>query len=283
MVSKKKSYSLPYIAGKIYNIWWLTGLDFDHLTLTSSLTLAPIDPAIIFKFNYTDNRELYEVGPIRPGEPLTTASLFVRNDLGLDANNCQNGEYSHDNTAGYRTFSICASPINRTYFETTDVTAIYCRYLCPAPPGEFVKESFVRYWSNVSQWPEGRLPAAGENVSVNGNWTIIMDIDPAPCEFMTIDGDVIIEDIQDRKIECDTLWIRAGKITAGSTAIPFTHKLTFKINGLKNSSGYVFDDSLVGNKLLVVSGTLSLIGASPASLYSRLTATVQVGATQLTV
>lgn len=58
----------------------------------------------------------------------------------------------------------------------------------------------MRYWSNVTQWPEGRLPAAGENVTVNGNWTIIMDIDPAACEFMTIDGDVIIEDTSDRKI-----------------------------------------------------------------------------------
>jgi hypothetical protein len=127
------------------------------------------------------------------------------------------------------------------------------------------------------------LPTAGENVTVNGNWTIIMDIDPAPCEFMTIDGDVIIEDTQNRNIECDTLWIRAGKLTAGSAAVPFTHKLKIKINGLKNSAGYVFDSSLVGNKLFVVTGTLSLIGASPSTLYSRLTSTVQVGATQLTV
>ena len=52
----KKTYALPYIAGSIYNIWWLTGLDFDQLTLSSSRALKDTDPAVIFKFNYTLNR-----------------------------------------------------------------------------------------------------------------------------------------------------------------------------------------------------------------------------------
>ena len=56
MVSEKKSYSMPYIAGRIYNIWWLTGLDFDHLAMTSSYYMQPSDPAIRFRFNYTLNR-----------------------------------------------------------------------------------------------------------------------------------------------------------------------------------------------------------------------------------
>ena len=198
MVSATKTYAMPYIAGRIYNIWWLTGLDFNHLSMTSSSYMQPTDPAIRFKFNYTLNRELYEVGVVRPGEPLTTSNLVVRsNDLDTS---CTNGAYYHDNTAGSRNFSLCASANGRTYFETVDITSIYCRYLCPVPPGEFIKETFVRYWSNVTQWPEGRLPIAGENVTVNGNWTIIMDIDPAAYEFLTIDGDVIIENTEDRKI-----------------------------------------------------------------------------------
>ena len=65
-------------------------------------------------------------------------------------------------------------------FQSINLEAIYCRYLCPAPAGEFVKEDFLRLWSNATQWPEGRMPVAGENVSVNGNWTVLMDVNPAP-------------------------------------------------------------------------------------------------------
>lgn len=56
MVSAKQTYAMPYLAGRIYNIWWLTGLDFDHLAMSSSSYMTPNDPAILFKFNYTLNR-----------------------------------------------------------------------------------------------------------------------------------------------------------------------------------------------------------------------------------
>lgn len=67
MASIRQSYSLPFITGKIYNIWWLTGLDFDHLSMFSSYTLSANDLPIRFKFNYTLNREIYDIGPMRPG------------------------------------------------------------------------------------------------------------------------------------------------------------------------------------------------------------------------
>ena len=41
-----------------------------------------------------------------------------------------------------------------------------------------------------------------------------MDMDPAPCGNMTIDGDVIIEDKVDRNITCEMIWIRIGSMTA---------------------------------------------------------------------
>lgn len=59
MKSAKRTYAMPYIAGKIYNIWWHSGLDFDHLSVSTSYYMKPTDPSIIFKFNYTLNRELY--------------------------------------------------------------------------------------------------------------------------------------------------------------------------------------------------------------------------------
>jgi hypothetical protein len=130
----------------------------------------------------------------------------------------------------------------------------------------------VRYWSNASQWPFGRLPLDGENVTVNGNWTIIMDIDPAVCEFMEIDGDVIIPNGADRNITCQSIWIRAGSLTAGSASAPYANSLTIQLNGNKNDPGYVFDPSLEGGKLFVVTGKLTLYGIIPATTSAKLAA-----------
>ena len=58
---KPFSYSFPFIGGRTYNIWFLTGLDFTHMALDVSQLMDDSDPAIIFKFNYTENRELYEI------------------------------------------------------------------------------------------------------------------------------------------------------------------------------------------------------------------------------
>jgi hypothetical protein len=97
-----KTYALPYITGNIYNIWWLTGLDFDHLSMFSSYSLTTNDLGIRFKFNYTLNREMYDIGPIRPGENFNVSSLFTPDGNFTDSS-CYNGEYYHDNSVGNRT------------------------------------------------------------------------------------------------------------------------------------------------------------------------------------
>jgi len=33
MIAIRRSYSVAYIAGRTYNLWWLTGLDFTHLAM----------------------------------------------------------------------------------------------------------------------------------------------------------------------------------------------------------------------------------------------------------
>jgi hypothetical protein len=33
---QRKAYSIAFAAGRIYNIWWLTGLDFTHLNIDVS-------------------------------------------------------------------------------------------------------------------------------------------------------------------------------------------------------------------------------------------------------
>lgn len=96
-----------------------------------------------------------------------------------------------------------------------------CEYLCPQAPGVFVKENFIRTWSNLSQWPNGVLPQAGSNVTINGNWTVMLDIDPAPLDFLIIDGTLFANNTRNVNITANSIHIRYGNISAGSPSVPF--------------------------------------------------------------
>jgi hypothetical protein len=100
---------------------------------------------------------------------------------------------------------------------------------------------------------------------------------------MTIDGAVIIEDVANRNITCNSIWIRAGSLTAGSAATPFTHNITIQLNGNKSDPGYVIDAGYEGSKFLVVTGGLNLYGVSPATVATKLTATAVPGDTTFSV
>ncbi len=57
----------------------------------------------------------------------------------LDVNTCGNGDYYHNNAKGIRTLHLCASGRNRSIYEFMQINGIYCRYVCPAPPGSCEK------------------------------------------------------------------------------------------------------------------------------------------------
>lgn len=150
----------------MYNAWWLTGLDFTHLAIDISKNFQNSDQAIVIKFNYTENRELYEIGQLI--NKVIPNNTFINPTLSgpLDRTTCNFGDYTHDNNN--RTLTVCLTSRGRNQlFEYLDINGIKCRYLCPSPAGEFVKEPFIRLWSNVTQW-NGSLPVAGQNVTIPG-------------------------------------------------------------------------------------------------------------------
>lgn len=151
------------------------------------------------------------------------------------------------------------------------------------PSGTFIKEDFIRDWSNATQWPGGVVPQAGDNVTLNGNWTVVMDIDPNPLGYFIIDGTLIAKDNRDTNLTADSIFIRAGNLTAGSKASPFLHKFTIQVNGNKSDVGQVIDPIVAGNKFFVVTGILNIHGVSPANPITTLAEGAAAGATTIKV
>ncbi len=100
---------------------------------------------------------------------------------------------------------------------------------------------------------------------------------------MEINGDIIIEDTMDYNITANNIWIKTGNVKVGTPTTPFTHNFTFQLNGVKNGSGFTVDPLLTGNKMFVVTGSLSLYGIAPETTSTKLTAYANKGATMINV
>ena len=285
---KPFAYSLPYICGRTYSLWFQTGLDFDHMAIDVTNKFEDTDDAIIFRINYLKTRELFEifqmVNKVQSGQLISATSGAM-----LDPAACNFGDYTHDNEADVRHMTICATSRNKVRERVyLDINAIKCRYLCPAPTGEFEKEAFTRLWSNATQWPEGRVPVDGENVTIPGPWTIFIDIQPATIDFFEIDGGVFLlynSSNPHITIQANGIWIRAGSFeTVKDTTTGFyPGKLTFILTGSKTDHGWAFSPALAGNKIFVNTGVLKLYGPAPATTWTKLKAIARVGATTIQV
>lgn len=122
-----------------------------------------------------------------------------------------------------------------------------------------------------------------DNVTINGNWTVLLDVDPAPLNYLVIDGTLIADDTRDVNITARSIFIRAGNVTAGSASTPFMHKLTIQISNTKEDHGWYIDPLVAGNKYIIVTGSLNLFGMAPTTVTTFLTASATKGDTVISV
>ena len=102
-------------------------------------------------------------------------------------------------------------------------------------------------------------------------------------KHLQIDGTLVVpNDKGDMKIEAHSIRVK-GNFKAGNSAVPFPNKLLIKINGEKGDGQIQIDSLERGNKLIAVTGLLSLYGKSPITDQTRLIATVTPGSTTMTV
>ena len=57
----KNSWAMPFATGNYYNAHWKWGLDFMHMAVAPS-RLWEDDEGIVLRFNYTDYREIFQIG-----------------------------------------------------------------------------------------------------------------------------------------------------------------------------------------------------------------------------
>jgi hypothetical protein len=133
-------------------------------------------------------------------------------------------------------------------------------------------------WSNPATWPNNRVPAAGEQVTIDSGKDVVLDVSPPALGGITINGKLRFADNAD--LELSTEWIMIhGELEIGTEAKPFQHKATITL------TDNVKDEQLMGmgdRGIMLSGGTLNLHG-NRNNTWTKLSATAAAGATSIEV
>jgi cell migration-inducing and hyaluronan-binding protein len=83
-------------------------------------------------------------------------------------------------------------------------------------------------WSDPATWPEGKVPAAGDKVTIARDKSVLLDVSPPALNGLTIDGKLSFSNNAD--LELTTEWIMLhGELAIGTEARPHTRKATITL------------------------------------------------------
>jgi cell migration-inducing and hyaluronan-binding protein len=134
-------------------------------------------------------------------------------------------------------------------------------------------------WSDPKSWPDGKIPRAGDAVTIGKDKDIVLDVAPPALRSLTIEGKLSFSNDKDLELKTEWIYLPGGELDIGSEKSPHTRKATITL------TDNVPDENIntMGDRgIMLVKGTLSLHGDRKNS-WTKLSATAKAGATMIDV
>jgi hypothetical protein len=145
-----------------------------------------------------------------------------------------------------------------------------------AAPAPGVKQT---RWSDPASWPDGKVPGAGDAVTIGRDMNILLDVDPPALRSLTIQGKLSFSDERDIGLETEWIYMPGGELAIGSEAKPHTRNAVITLTD--NVRGE--DINTMGDRgIMLMSGTLNLHG-DRENAWTKLAKTAEAGATRIEV
>jgi len=99
-------------------------------------------------------------------------------------------------------------------------------------------EDFFRFWSDISNWPDDKLPEDDSEVEIKPFWNMILDIEVTPLiKMLKVHGKLTFSDDIDVHLRVKHVSIRGGEFIIGSVLTPYTHNAKITLLGTKEENG----------------------------------------------
>ena len=134
-------------------------------------------------------------------------------------------------------------------------------------------------WSDPAAWPDGRVPQAGDAVTIARDMDMTLDVSPPALRSLTVQGALRFADEGDLSLTTEWIYVAGGELEIGTQDRPFTHTATITLTDEVKGE----DINTMGDRgIMMLRGTLSLHGNRGHS-WTRLAATAAAGATSIHV
>jgi hypothetical protein len=138
-------------------------------------------------------------------------------------------------------------------------------------------------WSDPATWPDKKVPAKDDVVTIEKDMNVILDVSPPPLHGITLNGTLSFADNKD--LELTTEWIMVhGALEIGTEAKPHTRKatITFTDNVKGEDFGGLGGNDRSDRGIMIMGGTLSLHGNRTNS-WTKLSKTADAGSNSIDV
>jgi G8 domain-containing protein len=141
-------------------------------------------------------------------------------------------------------------------------------------------------WSDPAAWPDKKVPAKDDVVTIEKDMNVILDVSPPPLHGLKLDGTLSFAD--DKDLELSTEWIVVhGTLEIGTEARPHTRKATITLTDNVKGEDISMPPATVASDrvdrgIMLMGGTLSLHGNRTNS-WTKLSKTADAGGTSIDV
>jgi cell migration-inducing and hyaluronan-binding protein len=147
------------------------------------------------------------------------------------------------------------------------------------PSDEAVAQMRTLRWSDPSAWPNGRVPAAGDAVTIARDVDMVLDVSPPALRSLTVNGKLRFSDESDLALTTEWIYVPGGELQIGTEANPYRHNASITLTD--NVKGE--DINTMGDRgIMLLRGTLNLHGSTDHT-WTKLSATAEKGATSIQV
>src|SRR6202165_1776378 len=141
-------------------------------------------------------------------------------------------------------------------------------------------------WSDPATWPDKKVPAKDDVVTIEKDMNVILDVSPPPLHGIKLDGTLSFADNKD--LELTTEWIMVhGELEIGTEARPHTRKATITLTDNVKGEDIGVPAATVASErvdrgIILMGGTLNLHGDRKHT-WTKLANTANAGSTSIQV
>jgi cell migration-inducing and hyaluronan-binding protein len=134
-------------------------------------------------------------------------------------------------------------------------------------------------WSDPKSWPDGKVPRAGDPVTIARDKNVVLDVSPPALRSLTIDGKLSFSNDKDIELKTDWIYLPGGELDIGSEAHPHTRNATITLTDTVPNENI---NTMGDRGIMLVKGVLSLHG-DRKNTWTKLAATAKAGSARIEV